>query len=181
MSERGSKLMTRSSFVEKIAVGEAAVVYLEALIAQGVDCLFLNPGTDTFPVQEAAVNLRTLGRPRPRILLCPFETEVLMASPGEVQVYHPDKMASGKLGAGDPDELREVARALVQAERPLVITGFTGRSKAGYDGLLKLAELLALPVLEWRDRVSFPADHPVHQGYGLASGPLVASADPRPA
>jgi acetolactate synthase-1/2/3 large subunit len=298
MSERGARLMTRSSFVEKIAVGEAAEGYLEALIAQGVDCLFLNPGTDTFPVQEAAVKLRTLGRPVPRIVLCPFETvalagahgyyaatgrpqavlvhvdvgtqnlgamlhnaqrgrisvvigagrapyttdlgerggrtdfihwlqeqrdqhgivrnyvkwdyevrrpdqvgevvarafqvaqsdppgpvyltlprEVLMASPGEVQVYHPDKMAPGKLGGGDPEQLREVARRLVQAERPLVITGFTGRSKAGFDGLLRLAELLALPILEWRDRVSFPADHPLHQGYGLASGPLVESAD----
>ena len=100
-----------------------------------------------------------------------------MASPGEVQIYRPSKMASGKLGAGDPEVLREVALRLVQADRPLVITGATGRAKAGYDGLLRLAELLALPVLEWRDRVSFPADHPLHQGFGLASGPLIESAD----
>src|SRR5215212_8443569 len=63
MSERGSQVMTRSSFVERVPVGEAAEAYLLALTAQGVDCLFLNPGTDTFPVQEAAAKLRDLGTP----------------------------------------------------------------------------------------------------------------------
>ena len=82
MSERGSKLMTRSSFVERVAVGEAAEGYLEALNAQGVDCLFLNPGTDTFPVQEAAAKLKTLGRKAPRIVLCPFETVALAGAHG---------------------------------------------------------------------------------------------------
>jgi acetolactate synthase I/II/III large subunit len=298
MSERGSKLMARSNFVERVAVGEAAEGYLEALNAQGVDCLFLNPGTDTFPVQEAAAKLKALGRPAPRIVLCPFETvalagahgyyaatgraqavlvhvdvgtqnlgamlhnaqrgrigvvisagrapyttnfgerggrtdfihwlqeqrdqhgivrnytkwdyevrrpdqvgevvarafqlaqsdppgpvyltlprEVLMASPGEVPIFRPERTPATHLGAGDPEALREVARLLVQAERPLVITGATGRSRAGFDGLLRLADLLAMPVIEWRDRVNFPSDHPLHQGYGLASGPLVEAAD----
>ena len=39
--------------IECRAIGETAEGYVEALMAQGVDVLFLNPGTDTFPVQEA--------------------------------------------------------------------------------------------------------------------------------
>lgn len=34
---------------------EIAEAYVEALLAQGVSHLFLNPGTDTFPIQEAIV------------------------------------------------------------------------------------------------------------------------------
>ena len=65
--------------VERRAVAEAAEGYVEALVAQGVECLFLNPGTDTFPVQEALVKLETLGRMVPRTVLCLFEVVALAA------------------------------------------------------------------------------------------------------
>ncbi|MDP8922360.1 MAG: thiamine pyrophosphate-binding protein, partial [Chloroflexota bacterium] len=68
--------------IERLPVGEAAEAYLAALTAQGVDCLFLNPGTDTFPIQEAAAKLLALGRPVPRIVLCPFEVVALAAAHG---------------------------------------------------------------------------------------------------
>lgn len=281
-----------------VAVGEAAEAYLEALVANGVDCLFLNPGTDTVPVQEALAKRRELGRAVPRVVLCPFETvalaaahgyyaatgrpqavlvhvdvgtlnlgsmlhnaqrgrigvvisagrapyttdagqrgtrddyihwwqeqrdqhgivrnytkwdyevrrpeqlgeavgrafqiassdppgpvylslprEVLMASPGAVRIFGPERMPPVRLGAGDPEALRAVARLLVAAERPVVIVGTTGRSEAGFEGLLHLAEHLALAVVEWRDRVNFPADHPLHQGYALTVDPLLRAAD----
>ena len=298
MGEGGPKVAAGPGSVERVAVGEAAEGYLVALAAQGVDCLFLNPGTDTFPIQEAAAKLRALGRPAPRVVLCPFETvalaaahgyyaatgrpqavlvhvdvgtqnlgsmvhnaqrgrigvvitagrapytsdpeqrgtrdefihwfqeqrdqhgivrnytkwdyelrrpeqvgevvarafqiarsdppgpvyltlprEVLMATPGDVPIHRPEKFPPAGLGAGDPDALREVARRLAKAERPVVVAGTTGRSRAGFDGLLRLAELLALPVVEWRDRVNFPADHPLHQGYTLPADPLLEAAD----
>ncbi|HEU5422139.1 MAG TPA: thiamine pyrophosphate-requiring protein, partial [Nitrolancea sp.] len=281
---------------ELVAVGETAEGYVAALAAQGVDCLFLNPGTDTFPIQEALAKLAALGRPAPRTVLCLFEVvalaaahgyyaatgrpqavlvhvdvgsqnlgsmlhdaqrgraavviaagrapyttdpsqrgsrssyihwlqeqldqhgivrnyvkwdyelrrpdqvgevvarafqiaaseppgptyltlprEVLMSSPGEVAIAQPGRFPPVGLGAGDPDALREVARRLVAAERPLVLTANTGRSVAGFDGLLRLAETLALPVVEWRNRANFPADNPLHQGY--QARPLLESAD----
>jgi acetolactate synthase I/II/III large subunit len=279
-------------------VAEPAEAYLEALTAQGVDWLFLNPGTDTFPVQEAAAKLLALRQPTPRVVLCPFETvalaaahgfyaaagrpqavlvhvdvgtqnlgsmvhnaqrgraavlisagrapyttdprqrgarddyihwfqeqfdqhgivrnyvkwdyelrrpdqvgevvarafqiassdppgpvyltlprEVLMSSPGTVQLHRPERFPPTKLGAGDPEQLQEVARRLVQSERAVVLTAASGRSRAGFDGLIRLAELMALPVVEWRDRVNFPAAHPLHQGYSYTVDPLLESAD----
>ena len=287
-----------SNGVERVEVGEAAEAYLTALDAHGVDCLFLNPGTDTFPIQEAAAKLLALGRAVPRIVLCPFETvalaaahgyfyatgrpqavlvhvdvgtqnlggmlhnaqrgragvvitagrspyttdraqrgtrdtyihwlqeqldqhgivrnyvkwdyevrradqlgeavarafqvaasdppgpvylslprEVLMAAPGDVPIVGPERCPPARFGAGDPDGLTVVARRLVAAERPVVLTATTGRSRAGFEGLVRLAELLALPVVEWRDRVNFPADHPLHQGYHYADERAIETAD----
>jgi acetolactate synthase-1/2/3 large subunit len=277
-------------------IGETAEGFVEALVSQGVDCLFLNPGTDTFPVQEALAKLEALGRPTPRTILCLFEIvalaaahgyyaatgraqavlvhvdvgtqnlgsmlhnaqrgragvviaagrapyttdpaergsrnsyihwlqeqldqhgivrnfvkwdyelrrpdqvgevvarafqlaasdppgptymtlprELLMASPGEVAIHRAERYPPARLGAGDPSVLRDVARRLVASERPLVLTANSGRTEAGYHALLRLAELLALPVVEWRNRVNFPADHPLHQGYDAA--PLLEQAD----
>src|SRR3712207_6456449 len=82
MSEGASPVVAAPSWLERVAVDEAAEAYLVALVSQGVDCLFLNPGTDTFPVQEAAAKLRALGRPAPRVVLCPFETVALAAAHG---------------------------------------------------------------------------------------------------
>jgi acetolactate synthase-1/2/3 large subunit len=266
---------------------EAAEVYVRALIDQGVDCLFLNPGTDTFPVQEALSKLEQQGERVPRTVLCLFEVVALAAAHGyyaatgrpqavlvhvdvgtqnlggmlhdaqrgraavlisagrtpytsdagqrgardtyihwlqeqfdqhgtvrnyvkwDYELRRPDQvreavarafqiaasdppgpvyltlprevlMADGgdardrrraasappaRAGAGDPDALRDVAERLVRSERPLVLTSTTGRSQEGFDGLVRLADLLALPVVEWRTRTNFPATHPMHQGF----------------
>src|SRR5688572_18502560 len=61
---------------------EAAEAYVKALVAQGVDCLFLNPGTDTLPIQEALSKLEQLGHPVPRTVLCLFELVALAAAHG---------------------------------------------------------------------------------------------------
>src|SRR5262245_27895966 len=61
---------------------EAAEAYVRALVAQGVSCLFLNPGTDTFPIQEALSKLEQLGQPVPRTVLCIFELVALAAAHG---------------------------------------------------------------------------------------------------
>jgi acetolactate synthase I/II/III large subunit len=276
--------------------GETAEAYVRALISQGVDYLFLNPGTDTFPVQEALVKLESEGHRVPKTVLCLFETvalaaahayyaatgrpqavlvhvdvgtqnlgsmlhdaqrgraavviaagrapytsdpmergsrssyihwlqeqmdqhgivrnyvkwdyelrrpdqigevvarafqiaasdppgpvyltlprEVLMTTVGEFATYEPRRFPPSGLGAGDPEQLRRTARLLVESERPVVLTARSGRTEAGYRGLVRLAELLSLPIVEWRDRANFPTDHPLHQGYDPAE--FVESAD----
>ncbi|MFN8559355.1 MAG: thiamine pyrophosphate-requiring protein [Dehalococcoidia bacterium] len=277
-------------------VDEAAEGLVEALTAYGVEHIFLNPGTDTFPIQEALAKLAAAGRTVPRTVLCIFETvalaaahgyyaatgraqavlvhvdvgtqnlggmlhnaqrgraavlvmagrapyttdparrgardsyihwlqeqmdqhgivrnyvkwdyelrrsdqvgealarglqiarsdppgpvyltlprELLMDPVGEVALHRPDRFPPVALGAGDPAALAEAARALLAAERPLVIAGNTGRTAAGYHALIELAQLLGLPVVEWRERASFPLDHPLHQGADAA--PLIEDAD----
>jgi acetolactate synthase-1/2/3 large subunit len=282
--------------VNQQTVAETAEVFIRALVTQGIECLFLNPGTDTFPIQEALSKLQQLGQPVPRTVLCLFEVvalaaahgyyaatgraqavlvhvdvgtqnlggmlhnaqrgrsavliaagrapyttdprqrgtrdtyihwlqeqfdqhgivrnfvkwdyelrrpeqvgevvaralqiatsdppgpvyltlprEVLMASAGDVTLFRREQVPPARLGAGDPEALHDVARRLVQSERPLVLTATTGRSREGFDGLLQLAELLALPVVERRERANFPTSHGLHQGFDPA--PLLGSAD----
>ena len=275
---------------------ESAEAYVRALIAHGVECLFMNPGTDTIPIQEALSKLEQLGEPVPRTVLCLFELvalaaahgyyqatgrpqavlvhvdvgtqnlggmlhnaqrgraavliaagrtpyttdssqrgtrdtyihwlqeqfdqhgivrnfvkwdyelrrpeqmgeviaralqiaasdppgpvyltlprEVLMTEVGEVKQPAPALTAPARLGAGDPDALRDVAQHLVRSERPVVLTSTSGRTRQGFEALVKLATLLALPVVERRERTNFPTSHPLHQGF--LPGPFVETAD----
>lgn len=275
---------------------ESAEAYVRALMTQGVDCLFMNPGTDTIPIQEALSKLDQLGEPVPRTILCLFELVALAAAHGYYQAtgrpqavlvhvdvgtqnlggmlhnaqrgraavlisagrtpYTTDVAARGtrdtyihwlqeqfdqhgivrnfvkwdyelrrpeqmgeviarafqvaasdppgpvyltlprevlmtevddvklpgvaqtppaRLGAGDPDALRDIALQLVRSERPVVLTSTTGRTTQGFEALVRLAELLALPIVERRERTNFPTDHPLHQGF--MPGPFVETAD----
>ncbi|MCO5993418.1 thiamine pyrophosphate-requiring protein [Actinoallomurus rhizosphaericola] len=52
----------------------------------GVDHLFLNPGTDSAPLQEAAVTLAEAGVGMPQIITCTFESVALAAAHGYWQV-----------------------------------------------------------------------------------------------
>jgi acetolactate synthase I/II/III large subunit len=54
------------------------LVYL--LAAHGVEYLFLNPGTDTAPVQEAVYSLQDAGLPTPTVLPSTFESVSLAAA-----------------------------------------------------------------------------------------------------
>lgn len=293
---KGTAAEPRQEMVQWRPVEEGAEGFVWALITQGVRYLFLNPGTDTFPVQEAIVRLQEQGAPVPEVVLCPFEgvalaaahgyyaatlepqavlvhvdvgtqnlgcmlhnaqrahiaalvcagrapytadpqvrgsrddyihwlqeqldqhgivrnyvkwdyevrrpdllgevvaralqiarsdppgpvyltlpREVLMAGPGQVPIFPPGRLPPARLGAGDLEALRQIGRRLARAQRPLVLTGASGRTAAGFQALLALAEALALPVVEWRDRANFPAHHPLHQGYDPA--PWLAEAD----
>jgi acetolactate synthase-1/2/3 large subunit len=257
---------------------------------QGVECLFMNPGTDTIPIQEALSKLEQLGEPVPRTVLCLFELvalaaahgyyqatgrpqavlvhvdvgtqnlggmlhnaqrgraavlisagrtpytsdasqrgtrdtyihwlqeqfdqhgivrnfvkwdyelrrpeqmgeviarglqvaasdppgpvyltlprEVLMTEVRDVKHPAPELTVPARLGAGDPDALRVVAQHLVRSESPVVLTSTIGRTRQGFEALVRLAELLALPVVERRERTNFPTSHPLHQGFQPAS------------
>jgi acetolactate synthase-1/2/3 large subunit len=61
---------------------ESAEAYVRALIAHGVECLFMNPGTDTIPIQEALSKLEQLREPVPRTVLCLLELVALAAAHG---------------------------------------------------------------------------------------------------
>jgi acetolactate synthase-1/2/3 large subunit len=75
----------------------------------------------------------------------------------------------------------EIATALAQARRPLIVTSYLGRDPAAVPKLVELCELLAIPVLEsMAYHVNFPADHKLHAGFQyhtVAPNPVLAQAD----
>lgn len=75
----------------------------------------------------------------------------------------------------------EIATALAGAKHPLIVTSYLGRDPSAVPSLVRLAELLAIPVLEsMAYHVNFPASHPLHAGYQYHSvdqNPVLAEAD----
>ena len=70
--------------------------------------------------------------------------------------------------AGDANAVREAARWLATAERPLIRSGKLGRTEAGWNLLQELADLLQAPVDvgtygSWQD---FPSWHPLYGNGG---------------
>src|SRR5215813_13268424 len=82
MATQSQSLTGASSSSPSTEQAESADAYVRALIAQGVTCLFMNPGTDTIPIQEALSKLEQQGEPVPRTVLCLFELVALAAAHG---------------------------------------------------------------------------------------------------
>lgn len=75
------------------------------------------------------------------------------------------------------EALEELRGWLYEAELPLVLTSYAGRSAAAVDALVELSEAVGLGVVEaaplaW---TNFPTDHPHH--LGAFAGSLLAEAD----
>jgi benzoylformate decarboxylase len=64
--------------------------------------------------------------------------------------------------AGDPDAIKAAARMLARAKRPLIVAGSSVATAGGIEELIKLAEMVAAPVvMEPRySYLSFPTTHP---------------------
>jgi acetolactate synthase-1/2/3 large subunit len=75
-----------SAKARTVAVDEGAEAFLELLNANRVDYIFLNPGSDTFPVQEAVSKFRALGKHVPEVVLCLDESVGMNAAYGYFMV-----------------------------------------------------------------------------------------------
>ncbi|KAM5343278.1 hypothetical protein ACJ41O_014244 [Fusarium nematophilum] len=77
--------------------------------------------------------------------------------------------------------LEYLAKALLEAENPLIVTSYCGRSAAGFQALEALADLLAIPVHENAPIYNnFPTSSFLHQGHQWNGGgqlPALAEAD----
>ncbi|MEM2127561.1 MAG: thiamine pyrophosphate-requiring protein [Candidatus Bathyarchaeia archaeon] len=65
---------------------EVTDLFIETLRGLGVDYLFINPGTDTLPIQEALSKLRAMGVEEPRVILCPHEGIAVAMAEGYAMV-----------------------------------------------------------------------------------------------
>jgi thiamine pyrophosphate-dependent acetolactate synthase large subunit-like protein len=77
--------------------------------------------------------------------------------------------------AGEAGAIRETARQLVAAERPLIIADRAARTPEGLRLMIELAEALQAAVVDVSGRMNFPWRHPLNQTRRQAA--LVADAD----
>jgi acetolactate synthase-1/2/3 large subunit len=83
-------------------------------------------------------------------------------TPRPEDVAHWPRLGAGALA---PEDALEVARMLVAARRPLVVTTYIGRVPEAVSELTRLCRRLGMGVLESvPSTVNFPTDDPLHQG-----------------
>ncbi len=99
----------------------------------------------------------------------------------KVEVHAIQRAKKIKLPAVDESLLEKAADILVQAENPLIMTGYSGRNLETVPRLVELAELLGARVVTSPARMNFPSDHPLcanlEPNDGLQSKPYFLSSD----
>lgn len=84
-----------------------------------------------------------------------------------------DQMGIARPAWPDPADARRAAQWLIKAENPLLCLAKSGRNPESVEPMVRLAELLALPVDESHtDRLNFPTTHPL-----FGTGPAPKDAD----
>jgi acetolactate synthase-1/2/3 large subunit len=82
---------------------------------------------------------------------------------------------------GDSGAVAEIARLLVAAENPVLVTDRVARTPAGLAGLIELAETLQMPVVDRNGRMNFPTRHPLNHtergGAAIANADLIAGLE----
>lgn len=95
----------------------------------------------------------------PVYLAIPTEVAVApLAAP--VRVVGAGDMGISRLGPGDSEGVAEIARRLLEADAPLLVTDRAGRSPEAVQTLSTLAEELAIGVRATRHRMNIADDHP---------------------
>lgn len=123
-----------------------------------------------------AMRAYTLGMTPPRgptLLVIDSELqEAAIPDPSKLTI---PRLSMPSMPQGDSAAVKEAARLLATAERPLIRTGKLARTSAGWDRLLELAELLQAPVDvggygSWQD---FPSWHALYGSGGADYRPDV--------
>ena len=118
---------------------------------------------DLSRIVKEAFYIATTGRPGPVLIDMPSDVSKAVTAyelPGEMQLpgYRP-------VLEGDPVRVQEAAKAIAQAERPVIYAGGGVVSSGAHEELLQLAELLMAPVCNTLMGIgSFPATHPLYLG-----------------
>ena len=121
-----------------IPVQDGAEAFVEMLNNNGIEYLFLNSGTDTFPIQEAIARMTVQERPVPKVILCIDETTAMFAAQGYYQLtgkaqavlVHVDA-GTVQIGGAYHDVQRDKAGVLVFAGR--APSTFGGVARGGKD------------------------------------------------
>ncbi|GAA5897851.1 hypothetical protein JCM6882_005095 [Rhodosporidiobolus microsporus] len=84
-----------------------------------------------------------------------------------------------ELNALNKKSVARIGDALLAAKKPLIVTSYLGRNPAAVSELVKLVELLGIPVFQSAlSTVNLPFDHPSHAGIAFGgNNPLVEEAD----
>ena len=128
-----------------------------------------NPGLIVSRLLQVAMS-----EPKGPVYMSVPQESAMLSLPGRTRFPTRDELGVARPAWPDPSDAKRVAEWLVHAENPVVYLGQSGRNSSSVGDLVRLAELLALPMMD-SDRtmtLNFPSNHPL---YG--TGPATGSAD----
>jgi len=132
----------------------------------------LRPGVDLEGVVDRALAITQSEPQGPVYLSLPRE---VLAQEIESFSYSERPRMQPNVSMAAPESILEVAALLAQAKNPIAVTAALGRDPQAVPQLVKLAELLNMPVFAGGTYMNFPVTHRLHQG-GMA-GPALGEAD----
>jgi acetolactate synthase-1/2/3 large subunit len=91
--------------------------------------------------------------------------ELMMHDVPEVLAPGPARTRPALLQALPEATADRLVKAIIDAEFPLLLTGYGGRTAAHRDAIVRLSDTLALAVTEYRGRFSAPLTHHLHLGF----------------
>jgi acetolactate synthase-1/2/3 large subunit len=128
-----------------------------------------NPGLMISRLLQVAMS-----EPRGPVYVSVPQETAMLPLPGTTRFPTRDQLGLARPVWPDPADARTIARWLVQAETPVIFTGKAGRDPDAVAEMVRLAELLAIPVMESTnaDRLNFPMTH-----WAYGTGPAATDAD----
>ncbi len=125
----------------------------------------------TVPAMRRALSRLKTGRPGPVMVELPQDVGAAEIDDGEIEAYKPVRAARAQ---ADPAGIEAATRALLSAERPLLLAGAGVLYAEATAELAELAELLDLPVMTTMEGKSAISErhHPlsVGSGHGVMNG-----------
>ncbi len=128
----------------------------------------LRHGVDLEGVVDRALAITQSEPQGPVYLSLPRE---VLAEEIETFEYSERPRMQPNLSMANPDSIREVAKLLAKAKNPIAVTAALGRDPLAVPQLVKLAEMLNMPVFSGGTYMNFPVTHKLHQG-GMAGAAL---------
>ena len=117
-----------------------------------------------------AYRIATSGEPGPVLIELPVNLQLFPGEVGEL----PRWMPPSALAAPDPDLIRRAADVLLGAKKTGLFVGWGARM--AIEEITAIAELLQAPVsTTLQGLASFPADHPLHAGFGFSPSAVPAA------
>lgn len=117
----------------EVDVNNCAEAYLELLRIKGVKYVFINPGTDTAPINDAFLKLEIDGRDTPKLVLVPHENAATSMAYGYAMVTGEPQVVMVHVMVGTANALGAIMNAS-RGRVPIIFTA--GRSSITEEGLL---------------------------------------------
>ena len=136
----------------------------------------LRPTESFYDALRSAFQMALSEPTGPVYLTYPMEALLKKIELPSIQIFE-----KTRLPTLDNRRLEKAAEILIQAENPLIMTGYSGRNLATVPRLVELAEVLGARVVTSPIRMNFPSDHPLcanmEPSDGTQSKPYFLSSD----